>query len=311
MKVAVIGAGGWGKNIVRTLYQLNALDSVTELNKDLQDKLKQDYPGITIYESIEDMLANSQVPVVLATPVATHFKLGKQLLEAKRHLFIEKPMAMNEQQCQELNDLSNQNDLVLMVGHLLIYQSAIAFIKQFIDQGKLGKLYQFAQVRRNLGTVRAHENALYSLGVHDIAVLDYLINETPIKVVATGQAILNADIEDDVSVELTYPNGVKAQLHTSWLWPYKERHMIISGEKGFLKFDELTQQVVFYGYEYNNHQLTTSEPKVVFADAAQPLAEEMQHFMQCCQTSSKPNSDGLQGQRVVAIMEQALEQLKS
>ena len=306
IKVAVIGAGNWGRNIVHTLHSMGALHSVTDQSQALRQTVKDQYSNAVIFDDIDSLLQNSDCPVILATPVATHFSLAKKLLEAGRDLLIEKPMAMNQEECVELNSLAKKNNCVLMVGHLLIYQAAIAFIKKYLDDKQLGRVYSFYQARRNLGTIRLHENALYSLGVHDFAVLDYLVGQSPERIQAVGQSIINPGIEDDVQVHMTFANGIQAHVHNSWLWPTKERFLMINGEKGMLKFDESDQTVTLYAYEVDGQfKINRQEPEIIFQNRAQPLEAELSHFIECCQTRSTPKSDGYQGERVVAMMQEA------
>ena len=152
-EIAVIGAGNWGKNIIRTLSSMGALHSVTDKSPMLRQSVESQYQDVTVFDDIYSLLQNSNCPIVLATPVATHFALAKKLLEAGRDLLIEKPMAMNQQECSELNALAKQNKCILMVGHLLLYQPAISFIKEYLTEKRLGNIHQIYQVRRNLGTI--------------------------------------------------------------------------------------------------------------------------------------------------------------
>ena len=309
-KIAVIGAGKWGKNIIRTLHSMNAIDSVTELNPELRQSVNELYPSTKLYDSISDMLATTNCPVILATPVATHFTLAKQLLEIGRDVLIEKPMAMNQQECCELNRIAKDNSCVLMVGHLLIYQPAVKFIKDYINDNKLGKLHSIYQVRRNLGTIRTQENALYSLGVHDIAVLDYLVGELPVTIKSVAQSIINPGVEDDVQVHMAFASGLQTHLHNSWLWPTKERYLMVSGEHGMLKFDESDQSVTLYSYQVDDKfKINAEKNQVVFQNSAQPLETELSHFIECCTGRKTPKSDGYQGERVVAIMQKAMQNL--
>ena len=310
-KVAVIGVGNWGKNIIRTLDCMGALHSVTDQSAALRQTVKDQYANVTVFDDIGSLLQNSSCPVILATPVATHFALAKKLLEAGRDLLIEKPMAMNQQECIELNTIAKKNKCILMVGHLLIYQPAISFIKEYLTEKRLGNIHQIYQVRRNLGTIRTHENALYSLGVHDLAVFDYLVGLAPKKIQATGQSVMNQGIEDDVQVHMTFASGLQTHLHNSWLWPIKERYLMVSGEKGMLKFDESNQSVTLYAYQVDDQfKINRQEPEVIFQNSAQPLEDELSHFIECCHSRDLPKSDGAQGERVVAMMQEVMTKLK-
>lgn len=303
-KISVIGAGRWGKNIVRTLFELDALAAIAEQNGILRDQLAKDYPTVPIYASVEALLEQTNTAVVVATPVNTHYTMAKYLLHADRDIFIEKPMATTVIECEELNRLAAEKQRIIMVGHVLLFEPAIPFIKDYLEKGKLGKIYNLRQIRRNLGTIRTHENALYSLSTHDLAVLDYLINEPVVSIKSAGQSIITPGIEDDVSVHLVFASGIQAHLHVTWLWPLKDRHLTILGEKGALRFDELQQTVTRYHYSVNQ-DMTVSQngQEIIFASNEQPLKLEMQHFLHCVETRQTPRSFGLQSQRVVALME--------
>lgn len=310
-KIAVIGGGNWGKNLIRTFNQLGALVAVTEASDELRDNLQTQYPDITFYASHQDLLKSDVDAVAIATPVFTHFDLAKQALNAGKDVFVEKPMTETEVDAAELKQLAESLNRILMVGHMLLYQPAIRFIKEFIVSGKLGQVYSYHQTRKNLGTIRTHENALFSLGVHDVAVLDYLVGEQPVNVQAQGQQITNQGIEDEFILHLSYPSGVQAHLYLSWLWPVKDRHLMVLGEKGALFFDELTSKVTWMKNHGNpDASLTKEGEEVVFEGADQPLTLELQHFLDCLETRELPLSNAAQGQAVVAVMEKAMQEIK-
>ena len=303
-KISVIGVGRWGKNIVKTLFELNALAAVVERNEIVRDRLVKEYPTVPIYNSVETLLNHVNSAVVIATPVNTHYEIAKHLLYANRDIFIEKPMATTAMECAELNRLAEEKQRIIMVGHVLLFQPAIPFIKEYVAQGSLGKIHALYQVRRNLGIIHSHENALYSLATHDLAVLDYLINEPVACIKSIGQSITAPGIEDDVSIHLTFVSGIQAHLHVTWLWPIKDRHLTILGEKGALCFNEIEQTVTHHHYVVNQDRtITQNRQEIVFASNEQPLKLEMQHFMHCLRTRQTPRSFGLQSQRVVELME--------
>lgn len=302
IRVGVIGAGRWGQNIIRTLSELGALAAVAEKNADALDAVKAQYPGVKCYEGFQCLLDDPAIDaVVVATPAATHAAFALAVMDAGKHLFVEKPLAMTSDEVQVLSREVKRFDHVFMVGHLLLYQPAITFMKHFIDAGRLGRLISCHQVRRNLGTVREHENALYSLGVHDVAVLQYLIDDTPVSCRATGHCVVQKTIEDDVYSHIEYESGVKAHIHVSWMWPIKQRELMVIGELGALHFDELTQTVT-------HHQNTVIPEKreqgseVVYQGGGQALTLEMAHFIDCIHTGRKPKSDDQQGLVVCDIL---------
>lgn len=302
--VIVIGGGRWGKNLIRTFYELGALRGIAEAHEGLREELQAQYPNVEFYASHDEVLKTDVEAVAIATPVSTHFKLAKAALEAGKDVFVEKPMTETEAEGRELVELAKVNGRILMVGHLLLYQPAIQFIRSFIEEGKLGEVYAYHQVRRNLGTIRTHENVLYSLGVHDVAVLDYLIGETPVSIKAQGQDITSEGIADELTAHCVYPSGVQAHLTLSWLWPVKDRHLMVLGEKGALYFDELAAKVTFLKNHGNpDATITQGGEEVVFEGSAQPLTLELQHFLDCVDSRELPKSHGEQGANVVGLME--------
>jgi len=308
-KIGVIGAGRWGKNIVRTFNDLGVLAAIAETSDDVRELVCEQYQDAWCYANEEILFGDDEIDAIaIATPASTHFEIASKALDAGKHVFVEKPMAMTLKEAKKLQQKVKDSDKILMVGHLLLFQSAIEFIKNFLSQGKLGKVISMRQVRRNLGTVRSEENAMYSLGVHDVAVLQYLIDGAPQSVLATGQAFIQDGIEDDVSVHIRYDNGVHAHIHVSWLWPVKNRELFILGERGALHFDELNQEVVWHkNTVIPEKQEQGSE--VVFKGNNQPLTLELTHFLDCIKTGAAPVSDVEHGVVVTEILQTISDQL--
>ncbi|MBC7318737.1 Gfo/Idh/MocA family oxidoreductase, partial [Candidatus Bipolaricaulota bacterium] len=312
MKVGLIGAGQWGKNIARVLYELGALGGIAELRPDVQKELQSLYPSVPIYTDYRDLLATDIPAVAIATPAATHAVLVREALRAGKHVFVEKPLAFTKAEAEELVALAHRTGKVLMVGHLLLYQPAIQWIKEFLHSGGLGTLWSFHQERLNLGKARSVENALLSLGVHDVAVLLYLTGQTPAKVVAQGQAALQKQVEDDVYLHLQFSEGVQAHIHVSWLWPEKRRRLTIIGSKGMLVYDELEQTVTFHRKGINSDLTNRDEgAELVFQGHGEPLWLELEHFLTCVSQGKKPISDGESAIPVVAVLEEATRQLEA
>ncbi len=311
-KIGVIGAGRWGKNIINTLHNLGVLAGIAEPNANLRNDIHSLYPNIPVFDSHQKLLDTEIPAVAIATPVFTHFEIAKEALLAGKDVFVEKPMTVNLEESDELVLLAKQKNKILMVGHMLLYQPAIQFIKQFIGEGQLGRLYSLRQVRRNLGTIRTQENVLYSLGVHDLAVLNYLVGEKVVDSISTGHAITTANIEDDMTVHLTYASGVQAHLHVSWLWPVKDRQLMILGEKGALHYDELSHTVIFH-QRFGNSDATITDrgEEIVFKGSGEPLRLEMEHFIDCIVHRKLPLSHGQQGADVVELMESLMGALEN
>lgn len=303
-KVAVIGAGNWGKNLVKNFYEMGELECVAEMSANLRERLAGEYPKLKILDTYESLLLSEIKAVAIATPVPTHYEVAKRFLEAGKDVFVEKPMTLTTSEAQELCDVAEKNQRILMVGHLLLYQPAIQFIRNFLEAGKLGQIYHLHQERKKHGRARYVENVTWSLGVHDIAVLLYLVGESPKNITASGHCGLQKEVEDDVYVHMTFSNGAKAHLHNSWLWPENRRRLTIVGEKGMLVYDEVSGSVILHhktiDHELNNQDLGS---EVIFEASGQPLRLELDHFLDCVETRSQPISDGNNGYLVIDTLE--------
>ena len=306
MKIGVIGAGNWGKNLVRNFSEMGVLAGVADaVPQNCQNALeiKNDLP---IYESHTEMLADAFDAVAIATPAHTHYAIAKEAMEVGCDVFIEKPMTLDPSEAEDLVKLGKEMDKVVMVGHLLLYQPAIAYLKKALGRGDIGQVYTFHQRRSKQGRARAVENVLWSFGVHDVAVLLYLAGQAPTEVQASGHCGLQSGVEDDTYLHLTFPDGSKAHLHNSWLWPTVERGLIIVGEKGMLVYDEIAQNITFVKKMIDSDLQNVDDGRqVVFEGSSQPLRIELEHFVDCCKNRSKPKSCGGNGLGVVKVLAQA------
>lgn len=311
MSVGVIGAGNWGKNLVHTFYRLGELSGVAEINPNTREELAQAYPGIPIYDDYRRLLESDIPAVAIATPAPTHYTLAREALAAGKDVFVEKPMALSKAEAQELVETAEKQSRILMAGHLLLYQPAIRRIKEYIESGALGRIAFLAQERLKFGRVRAVENVLWSFGVHDLAVLLYLVGQKPEEIKTTGQRFLQEKVEDDVYVHLRFPDGVQAHLHVSWLWPETRRSLTIAGSEGMLTYDELERQVILHKKRVTSvlkHHDEGSE--VVFQGSEEPLLLECRHFLECLAKRRTPLSCGRSAVEVIEILEAIEKQLK-
>lgn len=312
MKIGVIGAGNWGKNLVKNLADMGVLAGVADAVPQNRKNAEGIQPGVAVYESHLDLLADKFDAVAIATPAHTHYAIAKDAMEAGCDVFIEKPMTLDPEEAEAIVKLGAEKDKVVMVGHLLLYQPAITYIKQALDSGDIGKVYTLHQRRSKQGRARAVENVLWSFGVHDVAVLLYLAGQAPVDVQVSGHCGLQPGVEDDTYLHLTFPDGSKAHLHNSWLWPIVERGLIIVGEKGMLVYDEINQNVKLVKKTIDADLQNVDEGEaVVFEGSGQPLRIELEHFIFCCETRNKPNSCGQNGHDVVNVIAQAEGLLKS
>lgn len=303
-RVAVLGAGAWGRHVVRTFDDLGALAGVCDPSPQAAEEIRRTYQETRIWPDFEAVLASDAVAVAVATPVPTHYAMARACLEAGKHVFVEKPLALRAAEAEDLVERAERSGRVLMAGHLLLYQPAIGWIKQAMDEGQIGRIFSLHQERAKLGRARAVENALWSLGVHDVAVLLHLIGAEPESAWACGHRGLQAEVEDDVYLHLRFPGGIQAHLHNSWLWPENRRRLTVVGEKGMLVYDETGQTVVLHRKRIDAAlRNVDGGEEIVFQGAADPLRLELEHFLYCVATGERPLSDGRSGLAVVRVLE--------
>lgn len=307
--VIVVGAGNWGKNLVRNFYDLEALVGVAEVNTELREKITTLYPDIITYADFAGVLERDISAVAIATPAPTHYQLAMAALKAGKDVFVEKPITLRTNEARTLAEYAQQQGLILMVGHLLLYQPAITWMRDYLASGKAGQVLHVATQRLKLGKVRKTENVWWSFAPHDVSVvLDLLGNPQLEQVQATGQAMLQPGIADNVHVDLRFAGGKTAHIHCSWYSPVLQRNTVVITEKQMLVYDEVSQQVTVYdkGVDANlqNWDKGSWNPQVA---ASEPLKIECQHFLDCVIKRQKPRSDGGNGVAVVEILEKAQE----
>jgi predicted dehydrogenase len=247
-KVGVAGLGHWGPNLARNFAELADLTWLCDSDDD-KEELAGRYPQARYTKDFDEMLADDGLDaVVVATPVPTHFELARRALAAGKHVLVEKPPAMRGDEMAELCELAGEKDLVLMPGHLLLYHPGVVRVKEMIDAGELGQVLCVYGNRQNLGIIRSNENALWSLGVHDLSVILYLLDEEPETALAHGRDFLTRGVEDVVFCYLRFPSGRIAHMHLSWLDPHKMRKITVVGTEKMVVFDdmELERKVTVY-----------------------------------------------------------------
>jgi predicted dehydrogenase len=258
---------------------------------------------------LDDLLADKTLDgVVIATIAPTHFDVARKAILAGKHVMVEKPMTLTTGDATELTELAQKRHRVLMVGHLLEYHPIIRYIRGMIESGEMGELHCLYQQRLNLGTIRADENAWWSLAPHDISVANRLLGAAPISVQCRGQNVVNPNIADVVFATLEYPGGKLAHVHVSWLDPHKSRKLVVVGSKKMVVFDDTAaEKLVIHdkGFAKNGDLITLRQGESVVPklDAAEPLALEAQHFVDCIRTGNRPISDGVAGTQVVSVLE--------
>jgi len=319
VRVGVVGLGYWGPNLARNFDRLPGAELAycCDLDEANLAKAHNLYPTTTVTDDYAQLLADDALDaIVVATSVPTHYALGKKALEAGKHTFIEKPIALKAADAQDLLDTADEYGVKLMVGHLLEYHPAVAKMKELIDGGELGKVFYAYANRLNLGKVRTDENALWSFGPHDISVLNYLTGDEPVEVSARGECYLQDDVEDVVFGYIKYKSGVVGHLHVSWLDPHKSRKITVVGEKKMVVFDDMESERKITVYDKG---ATTTRTKfetygefvtLHFGDIHipkigndEPLRLETQHFVDCVVNDATPRSDGRDALNVVKVLD--------
>jgi predicted dehydrogenase len=327
VNIGVIGYGYWGPNLVRNFNQIKRsnLTVCCELAEEKIAQIKRLYPKVKVTSDYDTVIQNPDIEaIVIASTADTHYELAKKALEADKHVFVEKPLALNTQEAEELVKLAKKSKRILMVGHLLKYHPAINYIKNYIESGGLGKIQYLYSQRLNLGKLRKDENALWSLAPHDISVILYLLGDKePIEVTARGESYIQPGIEDVVFCSLHFQDRVMAHIHISWLDPHKIRKLTIVGSKKMAVFDDMesSEKVRIFdkGVETNEDYRSYGEDLTLrFGDIVipsikmeEPLRIECEHFISCILNGQKPLSDGEDGLRVVKVLEAAQKSLES
>jgi len=306
-RVGVVGLNYWGPNLVRNFDGLAELAWVCDLDPEHLRPTADRYPHAKATESFDDVLADDSLDaVVIATPVPTHYALAKQALEAGKHVFVEKPPAMRAAEMDELVELAAERDLVLMPGHLLLYHPAVAKLKELIDSGELGDVLCVYGNRVNLGIVRTNENALWSLGVHDLSVILHLLDEDPELATAQGSASINPGVEDVVFCFLRFPSGKIAHMHLSWLDPHKMRKMTVVGREKMVVFDDTEPERKITVYEKSagaSGELHSGDIHIPKISTAEPLKLECAYFLELIEGRHDRAQVAREGARVVRALE--------
>ncbi len=319
VRIGVAGLGAWGWNVARSFAELRDCELVSccDLDPKRTFAAARAWPSANVASGLTEMLTRDSLDaVVISSPAVTHYALAKQALLADKDVFIEKPFTLNVADAEELVDLAEQNDRVLMVGHLLEYHPVVRRLRTMIQSGELGEVYYIYTQRVNLGRIRGDENALWSFAPHDLSEIIYILGMEPTDVSVRGQSFIQEGIEDVVFMSIYFENRVMAHIHLSWLDPHKVRKTTIVGTHKMAVFDdtEPSEKLKIY----NNHaevptirnygdsiQVRFGDILIPRIDMSEPLKLECQHFLECVQTRANPLSDARDGLRVVRILEAA------
>jgi predicted dehydrogenase len=315
IRVGVVGLGYWGPNIARNLAAIDGCEVrwLCDGDPSALERLASSFPRASTTTKLDELLGDGELDAIaLATPVPTHAELAIAVARAGKHCFVEKPLATSAADAEAAVEAAADARRVLMVGHLLEYHPAVVRLKQLVDSHELGALYYVYGNRLNLGKLRADENALWSLGAHDVSVVLHLIGEEPDECLAHGASYVQPGIQDVVFCYLRFPSGVVAHLHLSWLDPHKERRLTVVGARRMATFDDMVVEGKLAVYdkgfdedarswgEYITRSGDIFSPQIANAE---PLRLECEHFVQCIREGATPRSDGRSGLRVVRVLE--------
>jgi predicted dehydrogenase len=316
VRVGVVGLGYWGPNLARNFNGLaeSELAWICDGSAEQLERIADRFPAARTTEELDELLGDPELDAVaIATPVPTHAALARRCLAAGKHVFVEKPLAQSVAEADEVVADARTHNRTLMVGHLLEYHPGLERLKQLVDSGELGDVHYIYGNRLNLGKLRADENALWSLGAHDVSVLLRLAEEEPSECHAFGESYMRDGVEDVVFCYLRFPSGLAAHLHLSWLDPHKERRFTVVGSRRMATFDDMALEgkltVYDKGFEqdYRNYGEYIARSGDVWSPSVpndEPLRLECRHFVQCVREGSQPRSDGESGRRVVRVLEE-------
>jgi predicted dehydrogenase len=317
--IGLIGFGHWGPNHVRIFNQLagSRVRVIADSDGQRLEAVRQQFPGTEVVTRFEAVLQHPDVQaVVVATPVATHHSLVKLALQAGKDVLVEKPITYTAAEAQELIDLADSSGRVLMCGHVFLFNAGVRRLREYVQDGTLGRVYYMAATRTNLGPLRRDVNALYDLGSHDVSIFHYLLGARPREVTAWGECYLQHDIEDVSFACLEYPNRTLCHMHVSWLNPRKERTLVVVGDRKMVVWDDTAPLEAIRLYDkglmqepyydsFGHFQLVLRDADVLIPKlkAEEPLKVQDQHFLECVRTRQKPLTDGAFARDVVHALE--------
>jgi UDP-2-acetamido-3-amino-2,3-dideoxy-glucuronate N-acetyltransferase len=312
-KIAVVGSGYWGRNLVRNFNNLGSLKLICDKNDTILGNFRDDYPAVEACLAFNEVLNRPDIDgVAIATPAETHYRLAKEALLAGKHVYVEKPLVLQESEGEELIEMAQGHGLRLMVGHLLQYHPVFVRLKALAASGELGRINYIYSHRLNLGKIRREENILWSFAPHDISMILALVGEEPESVVATGGNYLHKKIADVTTTHLEFPSGIQAHIFVSWLHPFKEQKLVVVGDRKMAVFDDTQpwkDKLLLYPHRIdwqNNMPIPTKgEAERVDIPQDEPLKLECLHFLECISDGKPPITDGAEGLRVLRVLNAA------
>ena len=318
--IAVIGAGYWGKNLVRNFHQLGVLKTICDESQSIRMQMSELYPETNVTDNIESILSDGNIEgVVIASPAVTHYEITTKALLANKHVFVEKPLSLTYKDGEKLVRLAALKQKVLFVGHVLHYHPAVIRLKEMINSGEIGRVQYIYSRRLSLGKIRREENILWSFAPHDISIILSLTGEPPSYVDCIGNNFLNAQIPDVTMTNLKFPSGTGAHIFVSWLNPFKEQRLVIVGDRGMIVFDDtepVDKKLVLYPHTINwkNGIPVPQKAEGIPVDLnpiwKEPLRAECEVFLSAIQKKVKPITSGDEGLMVLKVLELSQQSLE-
>ncbi len=314
-KICVVGGGDWGKNHIKTLDRLGSLGAIVEPDCNKLDTLKNEHSNISFFSGIKEAIRFGFDGFIVATPAKTHYDIARQIIESKHHVLIEKPITDNLKDANHLVKLAKDNNVNLMVGHLLLFHPAFIKIKEMIEEGAIGDLQYLYSNRLNLGTVRDHENVFWSFAPHDISLFQFLVGAMPINIYSQGNDVLQKGIHDTTVTSLEYSNKIMGHIFVSWLHPFKEHRFVVIGSKGMLHFEDSCDEKPLKFYEkkieFNGNipVLRGNPSQLVDYEFKMPLEEELKYFINHLDGTPLSVANGKSAIEVISILEEATSKL--
>lgn len=310
ISVAVIGGGYWGKNLVRNFHHLGALKLICDRSDTILENHREQYKDVDTCIAFNDVIRNDGIDaVVISTPAETHYQLAREALLADKHVYVEKPLVLDEKEARTIIQIAKERNRILMVGHLLQYHPIFMKLKEMTLSGELGRINYIYSNRLNLGKIRREENILWSFAPHDISMILSLAEDEPESVMAIGGYYLHSKIADVTTTHLEFRSGMQAHIHVSWLHPFKEQKLVVVGDRKMAVFNDAKQwedKLWLYPHkikwEHNIPIPDKAEPEKVDIPQQEPLRQECKHFLNCIATGEQPITDGNEGLRVLRVL---------
>jgi len=311
LRVGVLGAGYWGRNLVRNFASLGALGAICDVDPAVHEDMAANYPRAARYTTVDEFLDAAHIDaVVIATPAATHAALARQALAAGKHVFVEKPLALTAAEADGVREQLARTDRQLMVGHLLLYHPAFEALECAVRDGQLGELRYMYSNRLSLGRIRREENSLWSFAPHDIAMYLELVGRMPTRVAANGSAYLSPGVADSSVSYMKFGDGIEAHIFVSWLHPFKDHRLVVIGSDGMIVFNDAAEgndKLLLYPHtarwEDDVPVVLKAPAEQIAYERVEPLRRECEHFIRCIRDNQPPRSGIEEGCRVLQVLD--------